>query len=173
MVGSSAMRILFALTGSLWIIYSAFAQAPQLGATDKDFIKAAASNGMAEIQLGKLASSRASREEVQEFARRLEKDHGEANVELLKIIDSQGLDVPRDMEPYLAAAKHLESLKGEAFDRAYLQHIVQEHEEAIAHFTKEAQQGQNPQLKDYASKTLPRLREHLQRARELAAGQPK
>jgi putative membrane protein len=172
MVGSRAMRMLLALTGSLWIICSAFAQTPQLGEVDKEFIKAAASNGMAEIQLGKLAASRASREAVQEFAKRLEKDHSEANVELLKIIDSQGLDVPRDMEPYLAAAKHLESQKGDAFDRAYLQHIIQEHEEAIGHFTKEAQAGKNSQLKAYASKVLPTLREHLQRARDLAAGQP-
>jgi len=164
--------MLLAVTGSFWLVCSVFAQAPQLGAVDKDFIKAAASNGMAEIQLGKLASSRASREEVQEFARRLEKDHGEANVELLKIIDSQGLDVPRDMEPYIAAAKQLESLKGEAFDRAYLQHIIQEHEEAIASFSREAQEGQNPQLKAYASKMLPGLREHLKQARDLAAGQP-
>jgi putative membrane protein len=172
MIGSRVMRMLLALAGSLCMVGSGFAQTPQLSAVDKDFIKAAASNGLAEIQLAKLASGQASREAVREFASHLEKDHSAANVELLKILTDQGLDVPRDMEPYLSASKHLDGLKGEAFDRAYLQHLIQEHEEAIAHFTKETKEGQNPQLKSFASKTLPNLREHLQRARDLASGQP-
>jgi putative membrane protein len=107
---------------------------------------------------------------VQEFARRLEKEHTEANAQLLKILNSQGIDVSRDMEPYLSAAKYLESLQGEAFDRAYLEHTIKEHEEAVAHFTKEANEGRNPQLKAFASETLPSLKEHLQRARDLAGG---
>jgi putative membrane protein len=170
MSGRTVTRMLLALTGGLWMAWSAFAQAPQLGEVDKAFVKAAASGGQAEIQLGKLGASRANREAVQEFARRLEKEHTEANTQLLKILNSQGIDVSRDMEPYLSAAKHLESLQGEAFDRAFLEHIIKEHEEAIAHYSKEANEGQNPQLKSFASEMLPSLREHLRRARELAAG---
>jgi putative membrane protein len=163
-------RTLLALAGGLWMAWGAFAQAPQLGEVDKAFVKAAASNGQAEIQLAKLGASRASREAVQEFARRLEKEHTEANTQLLKILNSQGIDVSRDMEPYLSAAKHLESLQGEAFDRAFLEHTIKEHEEAVAHFTKEAKEGRNPQLKAFASEMLPSLKEHLQRARDLAGG---
>jgi putative membrane protein len=170
MQGKMATRMLLALAVSLWVIWGVYAQAPQLGEADKAFVKAAASSGQAEIQLGKLGSSRANREAVQEFARHLEKEHTEANMELLKLLDSQGIDVSREMEPYLSAAKHLEGLKGDAFDRAYLEHIIKQHEEAVALFTKEAKEGQNPQLKAFASKMLPSLREHLERARALAAG---
>jgi putative membrane protein len=53
----------------------------------------------------------------------------------------------------------------------YLQHVFQEYEEAIAQFTKAAQEGQNPQLKAFASRMLPKLREHQQRAQQLADGQ--
>jgi predicted outer membrane protein len=80
----------------------------------------AASSGQAEIQLAK----RAERSEVRDFAKRLEKDHTQANLELLKILDAQHIDVSRDMEPYQAAAAELTKLRGVEFDRAYLRHMV-------------------------------------------------
>jgi putative membrane protein len=92
-------------------------------------------------------------------------------LEVRKITDSQGIDVAQEMGPYQAAAKRLTELDGAAFDRAHLQHVIQEHEEAIAQFTREAQEGQNPQLKAFASKMLPKLREHQQTAQQLADGQ--
>ena len=92
-------------------------------------------------------------------------------MELRKITDGQGLNVTQEMEPYQVAAKRLSGLDGAAFDRAYLQHIIQEHRNAVALFTKEAEQGQHPQLKAFASQMLPMLQEHLQRAQQLADGQ--
>ena len=144
-------------------------QDPQLADTDRAFIKMAASSGQAEIQLGKLAAERADRAEVRDFAKRLEKDHTQANLELLKILDAQRIDISRDMEPYQAAAAESTKLRGVEFDRAYLRHMVKEHEEAVAQFAAEAKERRHPERKAYAAKVLPTLQEHLQLAQDLAA----
>ena len=153
----------------LWLAHVTLAQEAELGEADRAFIKMAASSGQAEIQLGKLAAERAESSDVRDFAKRLEKDHTHANLELLKILNAQRIDVSRDMEPYQTAAAELTKLRGVEFDRAYLRHMVKEHEEAVAQFAAEAKEGRHPELKAYAAKVLPTLQEHLQLARDLAA----
>ena len=73
------------------------------------------------------------------------------------------------MEPYQAAAAELTMLRGAEFDRAYLRHMVKEHDEAVAQFAAEGNKGRNPELKTYAAEVLPVLQEYLQLARDLAA----
>jgi putative membrane protein len=153
----------------LWLARATLAQGPQLEDTDRAFIKMAARNGQAEIQLGKLTAERADRAEVRDFAKRLETDHTRANLELLKILDAQRIDLSRDMEPYQATTAYLSQLRGAEFDRAYVQQMAKDHEEAIAQFAAKAKKGHNPELKAYAAKLLPTLQEHLQLARDLAA----
>jgi putative membrane protein len=171
MTKQMATGMLIALITGIGLAGNVWAQAAQLTAVDKAFVDAAASNGLSEIQLAKLAAGRASHKEVREFARRLEAEHTKADVELRKIVDSKGIKMAQEMEPYQAAAKELVKLDGAAFDRVYLRHVIREHEDAIAQFTREAQEGQHPQLKAFASEMLPRLREHLQTAQQLADGQ--
>jgi putative membrane protein len=145
------------------------AQDPQLADSDRAFIKMAASSGPGEIQLGKLAAERADNSKVRDFAERLEKDHTQADLELLKILDAPSISISREMGPYQTAAAELTKLRGAEFDRAYLRHMVKEHEEAVAQFAAEAKEGRHPELKAYAAKVLPTLQEHLQVARDLAA----
>jgi putative membrane protein len=155
----------------LWLARATLAQGPQRRDADRDFVKMAASSGQAEIQLGKLAAERADRAEVRDFAKRLETDHTRANLELLKLLDAQRIDVPRDMGPYQETADQLSKLRGVEFDCAYMQQMMRDHEEAVARFAAEAKEGRNPELKAYAAKQLPILQEHLQLARDLAAKQ--
>src|SRR5712671_2681649 len=67
--------------------------------------------------------------------------------------------------------KKLDELKaksGKEFDRAYDQMQLQAHEEAVALFSDYARNGDNPDLKAWAAKTLPHLREHLEMAKKLS-----
>jgi putative membrane protein len=161
--------MLISAGAGLCVARASLAQEPQLGDADRAFIKMAASDGQAEIQLGKLAAERGSNAEVRDFAKRLEKDHTQANIELLKITNAQAIELSRDMRPYQEAADQLSQLHGAEFDRAFVRHMVKAHEEAITHCTTEATQGRNAELKAYAGKVLPILQEHLQLARNLAA----
>lgn len=56
---------------------------------------------------------------------------------------------------------------GAEFDRAFLQEAISHHEKDVALFEKESTSGSDPELKAFAAKTLPTLRQHLQTARSL------
>jgi putative membrane protein len=58
----------------------------------------------------------------------------------------------------------LSKLHGAAFDKAYMRDMVADHKKDIADFQKEANSGQDPDVKNWASTTLPTLQQHLQLA---------
>jgi putative membrane protein len=55
----------------------------------------------------------------------------------------------------------LSGLHGEALDQAYIHDMVADHKKDVAEFQQEAKSAHGPDLKRWASKTLPRLQEHL------------
>jgi putative membrane protein len=61
----------------------------------------------------------------------------------------------------------LKSKTGKDFDRAYDQMQVAAHEDAVALFETYSKSGDNPDLKAWAAKTLPHLKEHLALAKKL------
>ncbi len=58
----------------------------------------------------------------------------------------------------------LSKLKGSAFDQAYAKDMVSGHQKAIEQFEMEAKNGQDADVKAWAEKSLPTLREHLELA---------
>lgn len=136
---------------------------------DRKFATEAAQDGLAEVALGKLATQKASDPAVKAFGQHMVEDHGKANEELKSLAKQKGWTLPD--EP---AAKHkatqarLEKLEGAAFDSAYAQDMVKDHEHAVAAFERQAKGGGDPDLKAWASKTLPTLKSHLQDSRDLA-----
>lgn len=62
----------------------------------------------------------------------------------------------------------LEGLSGTQFDQYYVQHMVQDHENAVPVFEKEAKEGHNPAIKGYAEYLTPILEQHLAEIKELA-----
>ena len=72
--------------------------------------------------------------------------------------------------PYLSAyqdIKHLQSLTGDQFDRAYLSDMVSDHTQAVGEFETASQSLSDPDLKKFAEKTLPTLQKHSKMAQEL------
>jgi putative membrane protein len=55
------------------------------------------------------------------------------------------------------------------FDRGYAEHLVTEHEKTIALFETESTSGSDAELKAFATKTLPTLKEHLKAAQDIKA----
>jgi len=151
---------------------SAFAQAParraaSSGSEDIEFVLDAAKGGMAEVELGKLAAERAQNAEVKKFAERMVTDHSKAGDELKSLAQSKGIRLPEEIEAKdRALLTRLSKLNGAAFDRAYMQAMVSDHVKDVNEFKKEANSGRDPQVKSFASNTLPTLEEHLQHARQ-------
>lgn len=136
--------------------------------SDKDFVKDAASGGLMEVELGQLALERAGSQDVKSFADRLVRDHTKANEELMQVAKSENMTVPQQMaEKHQEMIRKLSRLNGKDFDRAYIEHMVKDHKEDIAKFSDQAKKDGNPELRSFASNTLPKLEEHLTIAKSI------
>ena len=136
---------------------------------DAEFVKKAASGGMHEVALGKLAAKMAKMDDVKAFGTKLVADHTKANMELMKIAKANQMDVPTKMMPKdQKMTDHFKELKGDEFDKEFVMHMVKDHEMDIAEFTKASKEAKNADLKAFAAKSLPTLEEHLKMVKELA-----
>lgn len=136
---------------------------------DVEFVDKAQKAGNDEVQASQLALQRSSHAAVKRFAQQMVTDHSKANVALRQLAAKKGVSVPNDtgVNPDIEALK---SKKGRDFDVAYMALAGPDaHEQAVSLFQTEAEKGQDPDLKDFARKTLPTLRHHLSEAREVSA----
>jgi len=136
---------------------------------DKEFVVKAGMAGLAEVQMGNLALQNASNAEVKAFAQRMVTDHSTANAELAHFATAKGVALPSELEgDPEASRRHLMSLSGTAFDKSYMEHMVADHEKAVADFDKASTSASDRDLKTWAGKTLPTLKEHLELAKSVA-----
>ncbi|MBJ9966054.1 DUF4142 domain-containing protein [Burkholderia seminalis] len=141
------------------------AKAPQGG--DAEFIDKAALAGKAEVQASQLALKQAQSPDVRAFAKRMVSDHGKANARLTELAASKGMkpQVEQISDPDVEA---LRGKSGHDFDVAYVAAVGPDaHRKAVALFDGEARHGNDPQLRAFASATLPTLRHHLSMAQAL------
>jgi putative membrane protein len=137
-----------------------------LSDADKEFVIQAGQGGLAEVQMGQLASQKAVNADVKAFAQRMVTDHGKANEELTSLANTKGLAMPTEpAEKHKQAISHLSGLSGAEFDKAYMMHMVEDHEMDTTEFEKASQSAQDTDVKAFAAKTLPTLQDHLKQAR--------
>jgi putative membrane protein len=138
--------------------------------TDKSFVMKAAMGGMTEVELSQLALTQATNEDVKRFAQRMVDDHGKANQELKQLAESKGMQVPAMLDgDHKKTKDKMSKLSGAAFDREYMSMMMKDHQKAVELFEGQSKNGKDPELKSWADKTLPTLREHMQMARDVAS----
>jgi len=171
-------------------------KAGTLSSSDEKFIKDACKGGHIEVKMGKLGVQKAQNSEVRQFAQKLVDDHTRANSELKQLAASKGCTLPEPQDRITAIdddadrtqvrektdADHadskdhaefkrewqkLESSSGADFDRQYVRMTVMCHEKGVKEFEKVSQGTGDADVKAFAAKTLPTLREHLATARSL------
>jgi putative membrane protein len=156
---------------------------PMAGPSDADqrqFVENMAVVNMAEVRLGNLAAERAANAEVKQFARRMVADHTKASEELKPIASQLNVQVPSQLDAeHQALHDRLSKLKGQEFDREYIQAMMDGHQQVANEVEKhanearsvgtagEAGQAGNRPVAQWASKTLPTVREHLDQAKEI------
>jgi putative membrane protein len=140
----------------------------QIGEADREFVRKAAEGGVMEVELGRLAGARATSDAVRQFGQRMVTDHGMANQELMRLAEQKGVTLPASLSPeHQALRDRLGGLAGAEFDRAYMDEMVKDHREDVALFERQAQSAQDPDLRAFAGRTLPVLREHLRLAQDV------
>lgn len=162
-IGGAALALAFAVT--------ARAQVPKdddRPLTDAGFAKKAASGGLAEVEMAKIAKDRATDPDVKKFAEKLVADHTKANEELEKAAKEANIPIP--MKPEADEQKHVDMIrdyKGPDFDRMFVKHMLDDHEKDVKLFTRAARELKNEKLKDFAEKTLPTLKDHLDQVKKI------
>lgn len=163
------LRITALAAACLCVAWAQATASGSLSKADKQFMNLAATDNMTEAHLGQMAEAQAADPGLKTFGQTLTQDHTTAYEELTALSSKTGESIPKGINVGKdAAIQQLTRLKGAAFDRRFLQHEIQDHEKAIAAFRREAEHGENPDVKAYAQKVLPTLQQHLQKAQELA-----
>jgi len=135
---------------------------------DAKFALKASAGGMGEIALSELAVKNSDNDGVKNFAGTMVTDHTEAGEKLKHLATTKNLTTSQSPLPEQAnAASQMKNLKGKAFDTKYIAIMKKDHAETIALFKKEAASGQDPELKAFASSTLPTLEHHADMAAKL------
>ena len=147
-----------------------------LSSKDKNFVMQAGQVGMLEVELGRLAVQRGSSAGVKQYGQEMVEEHTRANQELMQLAMQKGVKLPTEMSTQnKALMERLSGLSGTSFDAAYKQAMIESHNQAIALFQAQSQQGQDPDLKAWATQKLPNLQAHLQMVNQMLAdtSQPK
>jgi putative membrane protein len=134
-----------------------------------DFVEDASAKGVAEIEAGKLAQEKGTSADVKAFAAMMIKDHTVANEKLKTLAGQKNLEVSTDAQLMdKAKSMILELRSAKSFDQAYANNQVKAHEATIEIFQDEVKNGDDADLKAFATQTLPKLKAHLTEAKALA-----
>ena len=136
----------------------------------QEFINKVAISDMFEVQAGQLAMAKQPDADTKPFAEKMVTDHQKTSSELKSLIDSGKVKGKLPTALDSTHQKKLDDLKaksGKDFDQAYDQSQLTGHKDAVALFESYANSGDDPELKQWAAKTLPHLKEHLSMAEKL------
>jgi putative membrane protein len=137
--------------------------------TTPDFVKEVAISDMFEIESSKLAQQKGNAAD-KTFASQMVTDHTKTSTELKGMVT--GGKVQADLPTALDSSHQskLDKLKGESgkdFSSDYDSMQVSAHKDAVSLFERYAKGGENAELKNWAGKTLPALKHHLDMAEKL------
>jgi putative membrane protein len=136
------------------------------------FVKETYSSNLFEIQAGQLAAQRAQDDQIKQFARMMVEDHTKANQQLKQAAQSKQIQVQEQLDPvHQAKLQKLQKLPAQEFGRKYINGQVAGHMVNVLEFQYQSQNLQDPQLKQWATQTLPKLEEHLKHATQIASKQ--
>jgi putative membrane protein len=136
--------------------------------TDAAFAQKVAASNAAEIELSRIAYIKAHSPDVRAFARQLLVDHRDMAINLDNFALERGYLVAWRIEPEMASTvERLRTLDGPAFDRAYMDVMVDAHSKSVT--TLETQAASGRETASLANGSLPTVRHHLEMARALDA----
>lgn len=133
---------------------------------DADWAVKAADGGMEEVALGKLAEEHGTNPKVKELGKMMVADHSKANEELKALAAKKNITLPVAMsEKHQKDHDDLAKKTGADFDREYTKMMVDDHQDDIDEFQKEADHGKDADVKNWAAGKVPVLQHHLEMAK--------
>jgi putative membrane protein len=137
---------------------------------DSSFVDHAYTAGQNEVIMGRLALQRSQNEDVRRFAQRMIDDHGKANQDLILIVSELRIAVPdKPLPDQEKDLRRFHSQEVRDFDKEFMDHMVSDHEKAVKLFEQGSKELKNERLKEFATRTLPTLKEHQKMAKDVQA----
>ena len=168
------MRISTVLAASAIFVAGAAisAQAP----TDAQIASIVVTANQVDIDAGKLAESKGSNAEVKAFGKQMVTDHSGVNKQAVALVTKLKV-TPEDNATSKSLksggednVKNLKKLSGAAFDRAYVDHEVDYHQQVLDAIDKTLiPSAQNAELKNLLVSVRPAFVAHLDHAKHLQA----
>jgi putative membrane protein len=138
--------------------------------TTADFVKEVAISDMFEIESNKLAQEKGNAPE-KSFASQMITDHTKTSSELKGFASSGKVkaELPTALDSsHQSKLDKLKGQNGKDFSSDFNSMQVSAHKDAVSLFERYAKSGDNPDLKNWAGKTLPALKHHLEMAQNLS-----
>ncbi|MFD1142428.1 DUF4142 domain-containing protein [Larkinella insperata] len=146
-------------------------EAKDMPEDDSEFAIKAASGGLMEVELGKLAEQKAQSQQVKDFGAMMATDHSKANEELKTLAASKNISIPATLsEDHQKHVDELTKLSGAEFDKEYVKLMVDDHKEDIDLFKEASFNAKDPDIKAFAGKTLPTLQKHYDAVKAIQDG---
>jgi len=134
---------------------------------DAEFLVNAAEANLKEIQLGQLAQKKGNAAHIRELGKMMEAAYTKSQQDLAALAKTKGVTIPTSpTEDVKDAYDKLDKKSGKDFDKAYTDMIVDAHKESIDTYEKAAADSHDSEITKWASKMLPELRKHHERATE-------
>jgi Predicted outer membrane protein len=169
-LGVFAMRQSIILAAGLFAAALAAGPGAAQAPSAQDFVNKVAISDMFEVQSSQIALAKQPDADTKPFAEKMVTDHQKTSSELKALVDSGKVKAKLPTALDSEHQKMLDDLKaksGKDFDQSYDQVQVKGHKDAVALFESYAKSGDDPELKRWAAKTLPHLKEHLSMAEKL------
>jgi putative membrane protein len=128
---------------------------------DADWAAKVANANMTEVELSKVAQTKATSDRLKNFADMMVNDHTAAGDKLKQLAASKNITLPASLDG--DSQKMLDDLNkksGKDFDKAYTKDMVDGHKDAVDAFQKGSNDLQDADLKNFATQTLPTIQMH-------------
>jgi putative membrane protein len=135
---------------------------------DLPFIREAASANLLEVRLGQVAQTRATDPAVKNFGQRMISDHSSLQQQLTTMTSTNGITVSPTLDAQQQQdISRLQALSGPEFDRAYLELMIQDHQNDVNHFQNEARSNHSAPVQNLITTSQPVLQQHLSLAQQV------
>jgi putative membrane protein len=146
---------------------------PSTVMTDQNIVAKIGGADSAEVELAKLAQTKATNAAVKSFARLLATDHL-AHAKEVAALETKANLTPLPQPSDMSAQEHRSTLgrfqsmpKGVDFDTAFVNYQVEDHQKELSEVQSLESQAQNADVKALLAKTIPALQKHLDKAQEV------
>jgi putative membrane protein len=153
----------FGVTSALTLSSSFAANASDtFSEADKTFVAKVSQGGMYEVELGKVAETKATTQDVRDSGNTEAHDHMLVGAKLKSIVEANGMEFPDTLNSeFQARLDKISALPADQFDTAYIRDMKKIHAADGAAFAKEAASGTNPDLRQFAAETYRIVQRHI------------